>query len=111
MVVAFDVMAAAPSLSLLHRYETPQSDVSAHPPDLDNAPIMLRTVKLPNKPSPISEQPPPSKPLIPNHLVTHALTLPAPRSRLASTTGLQACRLSPATDPPLRRPPLRPRPR
>ena len=52
LAAAFDTLAAAPGLPF----------------------IMLRTVKLPNEPSPISEHlPPSSNPLIPNHLLAHAL--------------------------------------
>jgi hypothetical protein len=54
MVVAFDAMAAAPSLSLLHRYETRLN--LTYQRSLRTL-IMLRTVKKPNEPSPISEHP------------------------------------------------------
>jgi hypothetical protein len=55
MVVAFDFMAAAPSLSLLQRYETRLN--LTYQRSLRTL-IMLRTVKPPNEPSPISEHPP-----------------------------------------------------
>jgi hypothetical protein len=55
MAAAFDVMAAAPSLSLLHRYETRLN--LTYQRSLRTL-IMLRTVKTPNEPSPISEHPP-----------------------------------------------------
>ena len=54
MVAAFDVMAAAPALSLLHRYETRLN--LTYQRSLRTL-IMLRTVKKPNEPSPISEHP------------------------------------------------------
>jgi hypothetical protein len=55
MVAAFDFMAAAPSLSLLQRYETRLN--LTYQRSLRTL-IMLRTVKPPNEPSPISEHPP-----------------------------------------------------
>jgi hypothetical protein len=57
MVVALDVMAAAPSLSLLNRYETRLN--LTYQRSLRTL-IMLRTVKTPNEPSPISEHSPPA---------------------------------------------------
>jgi hypothetical protein len=54
MVIALDAMAATPSLSLLHRYETRLN--LAYQRTLRTL-IMLRTVKVPNEPSPISEHP------------------------------------------------------
>jgi hypothetical protein len=101
MVTAFDSLAAAPSLSLLHRYETRLN--LTYQRTLRTL-IMLRTVKARNDPSPISEHPKyhrirprmqphrPSKPVSPNHLVSRppALTVPRP----------------PPTPPDLRRLPL-----
>jgi hypothetical protein len=52
MVIAFDAMAAARSLSLLHRYETRLN--LTYQRSLRTL-IMLRKVKVPNEPSPISE--------------------------------------------------------
>jgi hypothetical protein len=54
MVVALDAMAAAPSLSLLHRYETRLN--LTYQRTLRTL-IMLRNLKAPNDPSPISEHP------------------------------------------------------
>jgi hypothetical protein len=54
MVVAFDSVAAAPSLSLLHRYETRLN--LTYQRTLRTL-IMLRSLKAPNDPSPISEHP------------------------------------------------------
>jgi hypothetical protein len=54
MVVAFDSVAAAPSLSLLHRYETRLN--LTYQRTLRTL-IMLRNLKAPNDPSPISEHP------------------------------------------------------
>jgi hypothetical protein len=54
MVVALGALAAAPSLSLLHRYETRLN--LTYQRTLRTL-IMLRTVKVPNEPSPISEHP------------------------------------------------------
>jgi hypothetical protein len=54
MVTAFDSLAAAPSLSLLHRYETRLN--LTYQRTLRTL-IMLRTVKARNDPSPISEHP------------------------------------------------------
>jgi len=59
MVDAFDIMAAAPSLSLLQRYETRQHLMYQR---ALRTFIMLRGVKIPNDPSPISEHPPEAKP-------------------------------------------------
>jgi hypothetical protein len=55
MATAFDTLAAAPSLPLLHRYETRLHLMYQR---ALRTLIMLRTVKLPNEPSPISEHPP-----------------------------------------------------
>jgi hypothetical protein len=55
LAAAFDTLAAAPGLSLLHRYETRQHLMYQR---ALRTFIMLRTVKLPNDPSPISEHPP-----------------------------------------------------
>jgi hypothetical protein len=57
MVDAFDIMAAAPSLSLLQRYETRQHLMYQR---ALRTFIMLRGVKIPNDPSPISEHSPPA---------------------------------------------------
>jgi hypothetical protein len=57
-VVAFDSMAATPSLSLLHHYETRLNLTCQR--SLRTL-IMLRTVKFPNDPSPISEHFPPAE--------------------------------------------------
>src|ERR1700683_1988303 len=51
----FDPLAASPSLPLLHRYE-PRLHLMYQ--RALRTLIMLRTVKLPNEPSPISEHPP-----------------------------------------------------
>src|SRR5580704_6917365 len=55
MAAAFDTLAAAPALSLLHRYDTRQHLMYQR---ALRTLIMLRTVKNPNGPSPISEHPP-----------------------------------------------------
>src|SRR5580704_15321000 len=55
MASAFDTLAAAPALPLLHRYETRLHLMYQR---ALRTLIMLRTVKLPNEPSPISEHPP-----------------------------------------------------
>jgi hypothetical protein len=55
MAAAFDTLAAAPTLPLLHRYEARQHTMYQR---ALRTFIMLRTVKLPNDPSPISEHPP-----------------------------------------------------
>ena len=60
MVVAFDTLAASPSLSLLHRYETRLHLMYQR---ALRTLIMLRTVDLPNDPSPISEHPEPVIPV------------------------------------------------
>jgi len=75
-VVAFDSMAATPSLSLLHHYETRLNLTCQR--SLRTL-IMLRTVKFPNDPSPISEhsplaEEPPPRPL--STLVSSAATDP-----------------------------------
>jgi hypothetical protein len=54
MVIAFDSMASAPPLSVLHRYETRLN--LTYQRTLRTL-IMLRTLKAPNDPSPISEHP------------------------------------------------------
>jgi hypothetical protein len=54
MVVAFDTLAASHSLSLLHRYETRLHLMYQR---TLRTLIMLRTVEMPNEPSPISEHP------------------------------------------------------
>src|ERR1700678_432245 len=54
MVVAFDTLAASHSLSLLHRYETRLHLMYQR---ALRTLIMLRTVEMPNDPSPISEHP------------------------------------------------------
>jgi hypothetical protein len=55
MAAAFDHLAASPTLPLLHRYETRQHLMYQR---ALRTFILLRTVKLPNDPSPISEHPP-----------------------------------------------------
>jgi len=55
LAAAFDTLAAAPTLPLLHRYETRQHLMYQR---ALRTFILLRTVKLPNDPSPISEHPP-----------------------------------------------------
>jgi len=55
MAAAFDHLAAAPTLPLLHRYETRQHLMYQR---AMRTLILLRTVKAPNDPSPISEHPP-----------------------------------------------------
>src|SRR5580700_8865439 len=55
LAAAFDTLAAAPTLPLLHRYETRQHLMYQR---ALRTFIMLRTVKIPNDPSPISERPP-----------------------------------------------------
>jgi hypothetical protein len=59
MVDAVEIMAAAPSLSLLQRYETRQHLMYQR---ALRTFIMLRGVKVPNDPSPISEHPPEALP-------------------------------------------------
>src|ERR1700722_5094045 len=59
MADAVDFMAAAPSLSLVHRYETRLHIMYQRA--LNNL-ITLRKVKAPNEPSPISEHPPEASP-------------------------------------------------
>jgi hypothetical protein len=56
MAAAFDTLAAAPTLPLLHRYETRQHLMYQR---ALRTLTMLRTVKMPNDPSPISEHSPP----------------------------------------------------
>jgi hypothetical protein len=56
MAAAFDHLAAAPTLPLLHRYETRQHLMYQR---AMRTLIMLRTIPLPNDPSPISEHSPP----------------------------------------------------
>jgi hypothetical protein len=90
MASAFDRLAAAPTLPLLHRYEARlhlmyQRALRTF--------IMLRTVRDPNDPSPISEHPPDA--IAPG---APAVGQPPPPPRPAtdsgplSTTGLLACR-------------------
>jgi hypothetical protein len=67
MAGAFDIMAAAPSLSLLQRYETRQHLMYQR---ALRTFIMLRTVKIPNDPSPISEHSPPAPPIAPKAIPT-----------------------------------------
>ena len=101
MVVAFDAMAAGPSLSLLHRYETRLN--LTYQRTLRTL-MMLRTVKSPNEPSPISEHPdamptttpaveqtPPPQPAADSEALGSACFSPQPSSRppdaAASTAG------------------------
>jgi hypothetical protein len=81
MAAAFDRLAAVPALPLLHRYETQKHLMYQR---ALRTPAILRTVKGPNDPSPISEhspsaveQPPPPSPVTfpPNR----PLPIPAPR--------------------------------
>ncbi|MGA3241478.1 MAG: hypothetical protein ABSG03_34895, partial [Bryobacteraceae bacterium] len=61
MVDAVEIMAAAPSLSLLQRYETRQHLMYQR---ALRTFILLRGVKIPNDPSPISEHPPEALPKV-----------------------------------------------
>jgi hypothetical protein len=61
IVVAFDTLAASPSLTLLHRYETRLHLMYKR--SLRTL-AMLRDVKIPNDPNPISEHPP-AAPVVP----------------------------------------------
>jgi hypothetical protein len=63
MAAGFDTLAASPSLPLLHRYETRLHLMYQR---ALRTLIMLRTVKLPNEPSPISEHSPPATPTSPD---------------------------------------------
>jgi hypothetical protein len=76
MASAFDTLAAAPTLALLHRYETRHHLMYQR---ALRAFTMLRTAKYPNDSSPISEHPP--------EAATPAAPTVAP-----SATGLPACR-------------------
>jgi hypothetical protein len=60
LAAAFDRLAAAPTLPLLHRYETRQHLMYQR---AMRTLIVLRTVKYPNDPNPISEQPAPVIPM------------------------------------------------
>jgi hypothetical protein len=84
MVVAFDVMAAASSLSLLHRYETRLN--LTYQRTLRTL-IMLRTVKAPNDPSPISEHPD----VTPNVVESPAAQQPAESALVGSEAIGSAC--------------------
>ena len=125
MVAAFDIMAAAPSLPLLHRYETRLN--LTYQRSLRTL-IMLRKVKLPNEPNPISEHSPPaveprvgppveppppppqstdSEPLGSAHFSLPKLTdQPSSAARRPPLAAVPAARTAPPTNPP----PTEPRP-
>jgi hypothetical protein len=96
LAAAFDRLAAAPTLPLLHRYDTRQHLMYQR---ALRTLIMLRTVKNPNDPSPISEHPPdaiaPSAPAVGQPILAAAGFQPAivppkpPLPPLATTP--QAC--------------------
>jgi hypothetical protein len=90
MVAAFDVMAAAPSLSLLHRYETRLN--LTYQRTLRTL-IMLRTVKSPNEPSPISEHPPDTIPAASEDAI------PPPRQPAADSEAPSTACFSPHQSP------------
>jgi hypothetical protein len=122
LAAAFDTLAAAPTLPLLHRYETRQHLMYQR---ALRTFIMLRTVKLPNDPSPISEHPPeviaPSAPTVEEPLPPppaadseslgsacfslHQPSLAAPRSAYAAASTASPVPAQPSAAHPA--PPLR----
>jgi hypothetical protein len=115
MAGAFDIMAAAPSLSLLQRYETRQHLMYQR---ALRTFIMLRGVKIPNDPSPISEHPPvgqASRPVAPPVVPpvvppgspgcpTQTPSPPAPRSPQATAPAAGYIPANPPGPPPARAP-------